>query len=44
MRRVSRDAKALIEQSQIDWRRDWDALVLGFVLGVLATVTVQSMW
>lgn len=33
-------ARALLESSAIHWRRDWDALVIGFLLGVLATVLV----
>lgn len=28
----------------IQWRRDWDALLLGFVLGVLTTIAVQGAW
>lgn len=28
----------LNEEAGIIWRRDWDGLILGFVLGVLATL------
>lgn len=34
------DARALLESAQIQWRRDWDALLIGFVFGVLATLAV----
>ena len=27
-----------LESSRIQWQRDWDALLIGFVLGVLATL------
>ena len=28
----------LLESARIQWQRDWDALLLGFVMGVLATL------
>lgn len=33
-------ARELLESSRIDWGRDWDALLIGFVLGVLSTLVV----
>lgn len=35
---VDADPHELLERARIEWRRDWDAVALGFVLGVLATV------
>ena len=35
------DPRALLESARIDWRRDWDAVLVGFVLGVLTTLAVQ---
>ena len=35
---MSDPAHQLLEDSAIHWRRDLDAVVLGFVLGVLATL------
>ena len=29
------EARALVEQSSLVWRRDWDALAVGFVVGFL---------
>jgi len=34
----------LLEASQIQWKRDYDAVLVGFVLGVLTTLAVQGMW
>jgi hypothetical protein len=36
--------RELLESSAIHWRRDWDALAAGFVLGVLFTLAVQGAW
>ena len=36
--------RELLEESAVHWRRDWDALMLGFVLGVLATLAAQGVW
>jgi hypothetical protein len=41
---MSREARRLLEDSAIHWRRDWDALAIGFVLGVLATLAMQGAW
>ena len=32
------------EPAQIQWRRDFDALAIGFLLGVLATLACQQVW
>ena len=32
---MSDDPRELLEQATIKWRRDWDALLLGFVIGAL---------
>ena len=37
-------AVRLLEASQIQWKRDFDAVLVGFVLGVLATLAVQGVW
>lgn len=34
----------LYEQSEVIWRRDWDALLIGFVFGVLSALAAQSLW
>lgn len=44
MRRRDRDAIRLLEESQIQWRRDFDAVLVGFVMGVLTTLAVQGGW
>jgi hypothetical protein len=36
--------RELLESSAIHWRRDFDALLVGFVVGVLATIAVWGMW
>lgn len=38
------DASRLLESQAIHWRRDFDAIAVGFVLGVLATLAVQGVW
>jgi hypothetical protein len=35
--------KFLTEESSIQWKRDWDAVLIGFVLGVLATLAVGGL-
>lgn len=35
---MSDDPLALLESARIQWRRDWDALAMGFVLGALAVI------
>lgn len=40
----NRAAQRLLEQSQINWRRDYDAVLVGFILGVLATLAYQQVW
>ncbi len=37
-------ASELLEESAIYWRRDYDALMFGFVLGVLCVLAVQGLW
>ncbi len=36
--------RELLESSRVEWARDWDVLLLGFVLGVLTTLAVQGVW
>lgn len=38
------DAKQLLESEAIHWRRDWDALVVGFLAGALSVLAVQGLW
>lgn len=38
------DPQQLLEEAQLQWRRDWDALAIGFVLGVLATLAAGRLW
>jgi hypothetical protein len=38
---MSDDARTLLESARIDWRRDWDAVAVGFALGVLVTLLVR---
>lgn len=40
----SPEAQAFLEESQVHWRRDWDAVALGFVIGVLTTLAAQRLW
>ena len=43
MRTVSiREPLKLLESSRLDWKRDWDAVLIGFVLGVLVTLAVRG--
>ena len=37
------EARQLLEESAIYWRRDWDALFAGFILGVLCTLAMQRV-
>ena len=34
-------ARQVLEENAIHWRRDWDAVALGFILGVLATLAAR---
>lgn len=36
------DPREVIEDAQIKWSRDWDALLVGFVVGVLVTLAWTS--
>jgi len=38
------EERELLEAESIQWRRDGDALLLGFVLGALTVLAVQGMW
>jgi len=35
---VSDGPAQLLESARIEWKRDWDALLVGFVVGVLSGV------
>lgn len=37
-----RQARELLEASAIHWRRDWDALVLGFILGLVTALALGA--
>lgn len=42
---MSDDPRKLLEESAIVWRRDFDALLVGFALGVLTAVAVLgTLW
>lgn len=41
---MSDDPMRLLEDAQVQWKRDWDAVAIGFVLGVLATLAAQGAW
>ena len=41
---VNPEVKELLESSRIEWCRDWDAVLIGFVLGILTTLAVQTVW
>lgn len=41
---MSHEPLELLEESAVRWRRDWDAIALGFVLGVLTALAVQAGW
>jgi hypothetical protein len=38
-----REAARALEESRIVWGRDWDALVAGFVLGVLTVLALLGV-
>lgn len=38
------DPVTLLESSAIHWRRDFDALAAGFVLGVLFTLALHGLF
>lgn len=40
---MSNDARELLESGAIHWKRDWDALAAGFILGVLCTLAMQRL-
>ena len=35
-----RHAEHLLEESSIHWKRDWDAMFVGFAIGVLVATAV----
>lgn len=35
---MTEDPVTFLESARIDWRRDWDAVLVGFVVGVLTTL------
>ena len=35
-----RRARQVLESSRVEWQRDFDAVVIGFVLGVLVTLVL----
>mgnify|MGYP001590626018 FL=1 len=35
----------LLESARVEWRRDWDAVVIGFILGVsIGSLSVLALW
>lgn len=40
---MSNEPRKLLEESGIQWSRDWDALLVGFALGVLMAVAVLGV-
>lgn len=34
----------LLESARIEWKRDWDAMFVGFVAGALSVLAVQGLW
>ena len=43
-RRAAQSPARLLESSQVVWKRDFDAVLVGVVLGVLMTLVVQAAW
>lgn len=41
---MEQKAVSLLEASAVQWRRDYDAVLVGFVVGVLATLAVVGLW
>lgn len=41
---VSPEARELLESAAIYWRRDWDAIALGILLGIMATKLFEYVW
>jgi hypothetical protein len=41
---MASEPKQLLESQAIHWRRDFDALAAGFVLGVLFTLALQGLF
>lgn len=42
--RPTPSARKVLESAGIIWYRDWDAVLFGFVLGVLTTLAMQRVW
>jgi hypothetical protein len=38
------EQRDLLESSRIVWRRDFDAILIGFVLGALAMLAALGWW
>lgn len=36
-------AREVLERSQIQWHRDWDALAMGYVVGSLLTLAAAGL-
>ena len=38
------DPVAFLESARIEWRRDWDAVAIGYALGALSVLIAQVIW
>jgi hypothetical protein len=38
------DPATFLEEASIQWKRDWDAVAVGFVVGVLAALAGVGLW
>lgn len=38
------ESQQLLEDEAIHWRRDWDCVALGMVLGALTVLAIQGLW
>ena len=36
--------RAVLESSRVEWRRDWDAVVIGALIGALAQTAMEWIW
>ena len=39
-----REARELLESARVQWQRDWDATLIGFIFGVLITLVTGLAW
>lgn len=38
------EVRELLESQAVHWKRDWDAVAIGYVLGILTVLAIQGLW